>query len=174
MAVVVPDRYHVVPGGFVALWTGDRPLASAATRPRWRPSRGGIARSQHVVAGPRHPLSGSRRVSVDQLRQQTWFAAPIDSAAIKAIDELFGIDKPLLAPFQIACRIPENMLAMLTSTHQVTLLPFSVPVATTPHESGVARVVEAVTTVIVVKNALIASLPFTVAMFGGIMTASVA
>jgi len=79
-----------------------------------------------VVAGPRHPLSGSRRVSVDQLRQQTWFAAPIDSAAIKAIDELFGIDKPLLAPFQIACRIPEIMLAMLTSTHQVTLLPFSV------------------------------------------------
>ena len=79
-----------------------------------------------VVAGPRHPLSESPRVSVDQLRQQTWFAAPIDSAAIKAIDELFGMDKPSLAPFQIACRIPEIMLAMLRSTHQVTLLPFSV------------------------------------------------
>jgi DNA-binding transcriptional LysR family regulator len=79
-----------------------------------------------VVAGPQHPLAGSERVSVDQLRQQPWFAAPIDSAALKAIDELFGIDKPVLGPFQIACRIPEILLAMLTSTLQVTLLPFSV------------------------------------------------
>jgi len=79
-----------------------------------------------VVAGPQHPLARSRRVSIDQLRQQQWFAAPIDSAALKAIDELFGLDKPLRPPFQVACRIPEILLAMLTSTLQVTLLPFSV------------------------------------------------
>jgi hypothetical protein len=69
---------------------------------------------------------GIVRVSVDKLRQQNWFAAPIRFGALQAIDELFGNDKPLARPFQVACRIPEILLAMLTSTLQVTLLPFSV------------------------------------------------
>jgi DNA-binding transcriptional LysR family regulator len=79
-----------------------------------------------VVAGPKHPLARARKVSVDQLRREPWFAAPIDSVALKAIDELFGIDKPSPPPLQIACRIPEVMLAMLRSTRQITLVPFSI------------------------------------------------
>ncbi len=79
-----------------------------------------------VVAGPQHPLARYDEVSLDELRREPWFAAPIDSAALKAIDALFGVDKPAAPALQIACRIPEILLAMLTSTRQVTLVPVSV------------------------------------------------
>jgi DNA-binding transcriptional LysR family regulator len=79
-----------------------------------------------VMAGPHHPLACCKRVSMQQLRHETWFATPIDSVALKGVDDLFGIDKPLAPPLQITCRIPEILMAMLTSTSQVALLPFSV------------------------------------------------
>jgi len=141
LAVAIPEFARLQPQVLLQLQEAD-PTAMPALLSRgevdlalWRAS-GTVPSGWHfkelitdrfiVVAGPQHPLARSRRVSVDQLREQQWFAAPIDSAALEAIDELFGTDTPLRAPFQVACRIPEILLAMLTSTFQVTLLPFSV------------------------------------------------
>jgi len=104
----------------LALWR-----ASAAVPSGWR-FRELIPDRFAVVAGPQHPLAGSSQVSPDQLRQEPWLAAPIDSAALKAIDALFGADRPVVPALQIACRIPEILLAMLASTRQVTLAPLSV------------------------------------------------
>ena len=104
----------------LAVWRETGPVpAGWAFRPL-------IADRFVVVAGPQHPLARAAKVSMDQLRRQTWFGAPIDSAALEVADRLFGIDQPLHPAFQVECRVPEILLAMLRSTRQVTLIPFSV------------------------------------------------
>jgi len=78
-----------------------------------------------VVAGPGHPLCKRRRLSVEQLRTQTWLAMPGGSAARTMFDVLFadGAVPPLC---QVSCRIPTVLWAMLRAQPWLALIPASV------------------------------------------------
>jgi DNA-binding transcriptional LysR family regulator len=78
-----------------------------------------------VVARPSHPLVRRRRLSLDELAEQTWMALPTTMAARDAFDALFaGRARPALR--QISARSPAMLWALLASEPLLAIIPASV------------------------------------------------
>lgn len=78
-----------------------------------------------VVARPNHPLVRRKRLSLDELAEQTWMALPTTMAARDAFDTLFA-GRALPALRQISARSPAMLWALLASEPLLAIVPASV------------------------------------------------
>lgn len=79
-----------------------------------------------VVAAAGHPLAARRKLSLAQIRRETWLALPSGSAARQAFDGLFddgGVQPPMCL---VSSRVPSVLWAMLKAQPVLALVPVSV------------------------------------------------
>jgi DNA-binding transcriptional LysR family regulator len=79
-----------------------------------------------VVVAAGHPLAARRKLSLAQLRRETWLALPSGSAARLAFDTLFGDGGAQPPMCLVSSRVPSVLWAMLKSQPVLALIPVSV------------------------------------------------
>lgn len=78
-----------------------------------------------IVCGPRHPLAGKPRVSMNELAQARWRVVPVSIAARRVFDELFAKASTLPATHNFVTALPETIWPMLNDEDLLTILPVS-------------------------------------------------
>ncbi len=79
-----------------------------------------------VVAAAGHPLAARRKLSLAQLRRETWLALPTGSAARQAFDALFGDGGAQPPMCLVSSRVPAVLWSMLKARPVLALIPVSV------------------------------------------------
>lgn len=78
-----------------------------------------------VIAGSQHPLARRKRVSLEELADQTWLVLPVSTAARQVFENLFEGRAPTRLR-QVSARVPALLWAMLAHEPLLTLVPASV------------------------------------------------
>ncbi len=78
-----------------------------------------------VVCGPQHPLARRKRVTREQLWQQTWLLGPSASAARRVFDQLCQSDGVVPARRLVNARSPAIIASMLAQDPLLSLIPLS-------------------------------------------------
>ena len=79
-----------------------------------------------IVAAAGHPLASRRKLSLAQLRRETWLTLPSGSAARLAFDALFGNGGVLPPMCLVSSRVPSVLWAMLKARPLLAMIPVSV------------------------------------------------
>lgn len=86
-----------------------------------------LLRDRYVVAAsPEHPLSRTRRISLEALRGETWLAMPVGTNPRAAFEELFAKGGKMPPILNVVSRHAILMSAILTQKNCVALLPAGV------------------------------------------------
>ena len=79
-----------------------------------------------IDAAAGHPLASRRKLSLAQLRRETWLTLPSGSAARLAFDALFGNGGVLPPMCLVSSRVPSVLWAMLKARPLLAMIPVSV------------------------------------------------